>query len=65
MQQLTTISSQLGGSFSSTAQQAVKLQIAQTKLQQEQAKLAILNTRLQQQSTNLATAQQKQVSQGG
>lgn len=60
MQQLTTISSQLSGSFSSTAQQAVKLQIAQTKLQQEQAKLAILNTRLQQQSTNLATAQQKQ-----
>lgn len=60
MQQLTTISSQLSGSFSSTAQQAIKLQIAQTKLQQEQAKLAILNTRLQQQSTNLATAQQKQ-----
>lgn len=60
MQQLTTISSQLSGSFSSTAQQAIKLQIAQTKLQQEQAKLAILNTRLQQQSTNLATAQQRQ-----
>ena len=60
MQQLAQVSSQVGGSFSTTAIQAVRLQTAQVRLQQEQTKLAILNTRLQQTSIGVATAQARQ-----
>lgn len=59
MRQLAQVSSQLNGSFSQTALQATKLQIAQAKLQQEQTKQSILNVRLAQQQQALSNAQQR------
>lgn len=59
MQQLSTTSAQLGNGFSAQAMNAVKLQIAQTKLQQEQAKLAIIQQRLTTTSTSTSIAQQR------
>lgn len=57
MRQLAQVSSQLNGSFSQTALQATKLQIAQTKLQQEQTKSSILTVRLQREQQALSNAQ--------
>lgn len=57
MRQLSQVSSQLNGSFSQTALQATKLQIAQTKLQQEQTKASILTVRLQREQQALSNAQ--------
>lgn len=57
MRQLAQVSSQLNGSFSQTALQATKLQIAQTKLQQEQTKASILTVRLQREQQALSNAQ--------
>lgn len=59
LQNLANVSSRLNGSFSETALQATKLQIAQSRLAQEQTKLSILNTRLQQQQASLANAQDR------
>lgn len=57
IRQLSQVSSQLNGSFSQTALQITKLQIAQTKLQQEQTKASILTVRLQREQQALANAQ--------
>lgn len=59
MQQLSSTSVQLGNGLTSQATSAVKLQIAQTKLQQEQTKLALIQQRLQTTSTNTSIAQQR------
>lgn len=60
MQGLATTSNQLSNSFSSTALQAIKLQIAQTKLQIAQAKVIEQNNRTAQSAINLSNAQSKQ-----
>lgn len=59
MQQLSSVSQQLGNGLTTQATSAVKLQIAQTKLQQEQAKLALVQQRLQTTSANTSIAQQR------
>lgn len=59
MQQLSSVSQQLGNGLTTQATSAVKLQIAQTKLQQEQSKLALVQQRLQTTSTNTSIAKQR------
>lgn len=59
MRQLSQVSSQLNGSFSQTALQATKLQIAQAKLQQEQTKASILTVKLEREQQALANAQNR------
>lgn len=59
MQQLSTITTQVGAKFSAQATASVRLQIAQTKLQREQTKLAIIQQRLQKQTNLLAISRQR------